>query len=85
MADLENTKLCGVNLTRACLKGAQLINTDLCNATLTGNNVYGASVWDIKGMTAPNSRLRILISSAAFLALQETDERQVAKELLAEA
>jgi hypothetical protein len=41
------------DLSKACLReadltGAQLIRTDLRDATLTGSRVYGVSVWDIE-------------------------------------
>jgi Pentapeptide repeats (8 copies) len=53
---LGGLQLCGpqkrgssrANLSGADLSFAQLIQTDLCGASLAESHVYGASVWDIK-------------------------------------
>jgi len=53
-ADLSRANLSGTNLTGANLTGAEFFHSDLVganidNAIISNSNVYGVSVWDLKG------------------------------------
>ena len=58
-AHLRRVDFTGANLTESYLDGAVLIGTVLEEANLTGCNIYGASVWDIRLDRATQSNLVI--------------------------
>jgi uncharacterized protein YjbI with pentapeptide repeats len=86
LLERDGSCLEGAYLEGACLEGAQIIQSDFCDATLTGSNVYGVSVWDIKvndrtkqqnliitdrgSLLSPSTTLRSLNSSTCSLTIK---------------
>jgi hypothetical protein len=91
MANLDGADLTGANLLRANLAAAslrdadlshanllraQLVDTDLHNATLNGCNVYGISVWDIRGKIREQKDLVITPPSAPSVTVDNLEVAQ---------
>ena len=58
-ADLTGADLSSADLTGAYLYGATLVSTTVDGAIFTGSQVYGISVWNIKGEPKDQSNLLI--------------------------
>jgi uncharacterized protein YjbI with pentapeptide repeats len=80
-ADLSNAKLIRTNFTNADLKrvnfsGAFLLRTILDDADITGSQVYGVSVWDVRLKNTTQGNLLITAPSAPVISVDNLEVAQ---------